>query len=96
MEGSGEYCRCYLETEKLTFGVSILQAGMRGDVNPGHKTENELFYVAKGKVLLHLPDENIFEELEEGDAILIPRTRPHALINIGETTAVVTWSKAKV
>lgn len=96
MEGNGEYCRCYLETENLTFGVSTLLPGMRGDVNPGHKHECELFYVAKGKVLCHLPDDNTYEELDEGDAILVPPPRPHALINIGEGTAIVTWSKARV
>lgn len=94
VEGN-EFCRCYLETENLTFGVSILHPGMRGEVDPGHKEEDELFYVAKGRVLLHLPDEDTYEELDTGDAILIPPPRPHALINIGQTMAIVTWSKVK-
>jgi quercetin dioxygenase-like cupin family protein len=94
MEGN-EHCRLYIETDKIVFGVSTLLPGMKGDVDPGHKEAYEVFYVARGKILCNFPDENIYEELEEGDAILIPPPKPHALINIGEKTAIVIWSQAK-
>jgi mannose-6-phosphate isomerase-like protein (cupin superfamily) len=94
MEGN-EHCKLYIETDKIVFGVSILLPGMKGDVDPGHKDAFEIFYVARGKILCSLPDEDLYEELEEGDAILIPPPRPHALINIGEETAIVIWSQAK-
>ena len=55
---------------------------MKGDVDPGHKDAYEIFYVARGKILCNLPDEDLYEELEEGDAILIPPPRPHALKNM--------------
>ena len=94
MEGD-EFCKLYFETDKIVFGVSTLQPGMRGDVDPGHNDSYEIFYVGKGKVLCHFPDTNIYEELAEGDAILIPPPRPHALINVGESTAIVIWSQSK-
>ena len=94
MEGD-EFCKLYIETDEIVFGVSSLPPGMKGDVDPGHPDAYEIFFVTKGKVLCHLPDENVYEELEEGDAILIPPPRPHALINIGESTTVVIWSQAK-
>jgi quercetin dioxygenase-like cupin family protein len=94
MEGD-EYCKLYVETDKIVFGVSTLPPGRRGDVDRGHKDAYEIFYVVKGKVLCNLPDENIYEELEEGDVILIPPPRPHALINVGENTAIIVWSQAK-
>jgi quercetin dioxygenase-like cupin family protein len=94
MEGN-EYCRLYIETDNIVFGVSTLLPGMKGDVDPGHKNTYEIFYVAKGKILCNLPDEKFYEELEEGDPILIPPPRPHALINIEEETATVIWCQAK-
>ena len=90
-----EHCRRYIETDKIMLGVSTLPPGMKGDVDAGHKDAYEIFYVVKGKVLCNLPDENLYEELDEGDAILIPPLRPHKLINIGESTAVLVWSQAK-
>ena len=90
-----EYCRLYIETDKIAFGTSTLLPGMKGDIDLGHKDAYEVFFVAKGKVLCYFPDENTYEELEEGDAILIPPPRPHALINVGESIAIVTWSQAK-
>lgn len=94
MEGD-EFCRLYVETDKIVFGVSTIQAGRKGAVDTGHKNAYEIFYVVSGKVLCSIPDENLYEELEEGDAILIPPPKPHALINVGEETATVVWSQAK-
>lgn len=94
MEGD-EHCRLYLDTENIVFGVSYLPPGTKGDVDPGHKNAFEVFFVVKGTVLCHLPDEDIYEELDEGDAILIPPLRSHKLINIGEEVATVVWSQAK-
>jgi quercetin dioxygenase-like cupin family protein len=95
MEGD-EYCKLYIDTDRIVFGTSMLLPGKKGAVDPGHKDAYEIFYVAKGTVLCHLPDSNLFERLEEGDAVLIPPPRPHSLINVGENTAVVVWSQAKL
>ena len=94
MEGN-EYCKLYIETDKTVFGVSMLPPGMKGAVDQGHKDAYEIFYVTQGNVLCHLPDEDIYEELDEGDAILIPPPKPHALINIGDKKAIVIWSQSK-
>ena len=47
-----EVCREYFHTEKITFGTSELQPGQTGAVDNGHKDSHEVFYVAKGHVLL--------------------------------------------
>lgn len=95
MEGN-EHCRLYFDNNCMAFGVSNLPPGLRGDVDSGHKDAYEVFYVAKGTILCHLPDENVYEELDEGDAILIPPSRPHALINVGHNAAVVIWSQSRI
>jgi len=93
MEGS-EHCREYLKTSKITFGTSTLLPGQRGEVDPGHPNSHEVFFVSRGCVLLHVPDRSEYFELEEGDAILLPEGVPHALTNVGEEAAVITWSLA--
>lgn len=93
MEGP-EHCREYISTEKICFGTSTLLPGQRGDVDKGHPNSHEIFYVSRGCVLLHVHDKDEYFELEEGDIILMPEGVPHALINIGEEKAVITWSLA--
>lgn len=93
MEG-GEYVREYIKTDKIAFGTSTLLPGQKGTIDPGHKKSHEIFYVVKGNVLCHISDKNIYKELREGDIILIPEGVPHALINIGEEKAVLSWSCA--
>ena len=95
MEGP-EHCREYFTTDKLTFGSSTLPAGQAGATDPGHPDAHEVFFVAKGHVLVRLGDPGHHYELEEGDAILIPETVPHAIINVGEETAVIAWACAPV
>ena len=48
----------------------------------------------KGHVLLLCEKENKIFELFEQDAILMPEGVTHTLVNIGEETAVISWSKA--
>jgi len=93
MDGE-EHCREYLKTGKITFGTSTLLPGQRGSVDKGHPGSHEIFFVSRGHVLLHVPDRNEYHELHEQDLILMPEGVPHALINIGEETAVISWSMA--
>ncbi len=93
MDGE-EHCREYLKTGKITFGTSTLLPGQRGTVDKGHPGSHEIFFVSRGLVLLHVPDRNEYHELHEQDIILMPEGVPHALINIGEETAVISWSMA--
>jgi quercetin dioxygenase-like cupin family protein len=93
MDGE-EHCREYLKTGKITFGTSTLLPGQRGTVDKGHPGSHEIFFVSRGHVLLHVPDRNEDHELHEQDIILMPEGVPHALINIGEETAVISWSMA--
>jgi mannose-6-phosphate isomerase-like protein (cupin superfamily) len=89
-----ELCREYLKTGKITFGSSTLLPGQRGEMDPGHPDSHEVFFVSRGRVVLHVPDKNLFYELEEQDIILMPEGVPHTLINVGEEIAVITWSMA--
>jgi len=93
MEGE-EHCREYLKTGKLTFGTSTLLPGQRGTVDKGHAQSHDVFGVARGRFLLHGSDRNEYFELREQDIILMPEGVPHTLINVGEETAVISWSLA--
>ena len=95
MEGP-EHCREYFTTDKLTFGTSTLLAGQAGATDAGHPGAHEVFFAAKGHVVIRLGDPGRHFELEEGDAILIPEGVPHTIINVGEETALIAWACAPV
>ncbi|MBS7248973.1 MAG: cupin domain-containing protein [Candidatus Freyarchaeota archaeon] len=87
-----ELCHLYLKSDKLVFGTSYLEPGKEGAVDPGHKYGEEVFYVAKGKVLCEFSKEK--RELKEGDSVIIPVGEPHKLINNYEEPALVCWALA--
>lgn len=89
-----EQCRHYVTTSHLTFGTSRLLPGTRGGVDPGHQNGEEIFYVAKGKVICYFPRHDVYHELHEGDIVLIPPTEPHQLINAFSEETVISWSLA--
>lgn len=91
MEGP-EVVRLYFKTDKLTFGSSQLNPGQTGAVDPGHPNSHEVFFVARGSVLLRVGD--VYHEMHEGDAVLVPPSVPHQLTNIGLDIALVTFSLA--
>jgi mannose-6-phosphate isomerase-like protein (cupin superfamily) len=95
MEGP-EHCREYFTTDKLTFGTSTLPAGQAGAVDPGHPHAHEVFFIARGLVLVRLGDPGRHFELEAGDAILIPEGVPHKIINVGDESALIVWACAPV
>lgn len=89
-----EVCREYIKTNKITFGTSSLLPGQTGGVDPGHANSHEVFYVSRGEVLMHTPNDGKYYQLEEGDIIIIPEGVPHQLTNIGSQKAIITWSCA--
>jgi oxalate decarboxylase/phosphoglucose isomerase-like protein (cupin superfamily) len=93
MEGP-ELCREYIVTPRITFGTSRLLPGQRGDIDKGHPASHEVFFVVKGHVMLFVETTKAYYELHEQDMILMPESVPHTLINVGETEAVISWSKA--
>jgi quercetin dioxygenase-like cupin family protein len=93
MEGQ-EHCREYIKTDKILFGTSTIAPGQRGAIDRGHPHSHEVFFVSRGHVLLYVEEQDKYYELEEQDIILMPEGVTHTLINIGEQTAVVTWSLA--
>ena len=91
MEGV-EHCREYVRDKYLWFGVSVVAPGERGDVDPGHAVSEEVFFCAVGHVLIF--DDEEYYELEENDALVIPPTLPHTIVNIGDVSATVIWAGA--
>lgn len=89
-----EHCREYLNTGKITFGTSTLLPGQRGAIDKGHPNSHEIFFISRDRVLLFVEEKDEYYELEEEDIILMPEGVPHTLINVGEETAVITWSMA--
>jgi mannose-6-phosphate isomerase-like protein (cupin superfamily) len=89
-----EFIKQYFQTEKLTFGVSVLQPGKVGGLDPGHAVADEVFYCAAGHVLCYFPEDTIYYELFKGDALLIPPVTGHKLFNIGNDDAIVIWACA--
>jgi mannose-6-phosphate isomerase-like protein (cupin superfamily) len=91
MEGD-ELCREYLREGRMWFGTSTLQPGEHGDIDPGHASSVEVFYCARGRVLMNDGERDY--ELTAGDAVVVPEGLPHALTNIGPDTAVLVWAGA--
>jgi mannose-6-phosphate isomerase-like protein (cupin superfamily) len=89
-----ELCRNYFQTDRITFGMSILRPGAVGALDPGHAEADEVFFCMQGTVLCYFPEDDHYYQLEKGDALLIPEKTGHKLFNIGEDTAVITWSCA--
>ncbi|OQB48167.1 MAG: Cupin domain protein [Firmicutes bacterium ADurb.Bin153] len=89
-----EVCREYAVTDKILFGSSTLLPGQTGAVDPGHPVSKEVFFVSRGHVIMHTPNDGKYYELSEGDIIIIPEGKPHRLSNIGTEVAVITWSLA--
>lgn len=87
-----ELCREFVKMPQMWLGTSTLQPGQRGNIDPGHKNSVEVFYLCTGHVLLF--DEQQYYELFAGDAIFIPQSLPHTLINIGEEMAMLVWAGA--
>jgi len=86
-----EFIREYFKTDRLTFGVSELQAGNTGGLDIGHSEADEVFYCAKGHLLCYFPEEDTYYELEQGDALLIPQGVGHRLKNAGNETGIIIW-----
>ncbi len=89
-----EICREYYKTDRITFGMSELPPGAVGALDVGHEVADEVFYCVKGTVLCYVPEDDKYYRITEGDAMLVTPGLGHKLYNIGETTAVLTWSCA--
>lgn len=93
LEGD-EVVRNYFSTGRITFGMSELLPGQHGEVDPGHKEADEVFFCADGHVLCLFPEENRYYELFKGDALLIPQQTGHQLFNIDKEKAVILFACA--
>jgi len=89
-----EVCREYFSTDKITFGMSELEPGAVGALDPGHSEADEVFFCMQGHVKCYFPEEDKYYELKQGDALLIPPGNGHKLYNIGKEKAIITWSCA--
>ena len=89
-----ELVRQYVQTDKITFGVSRLKPGEVGGLDSGHASADEVFYCMKGHVLVYFPEDKHWYELQKEDALLIPPGTGHKIYNIGDEEAEVSWSCA--
>ncbi len=96
--GGPELCRQYIKTQRVTLGTSTLDPGQTGEADEGHPHSDEIFFVVRGTVEIRTPasphNNEATYRLAEGDAIFIPEAVPHVITNIGDTTAVLSWSLA--
>ncbi len=96
--GGAEHCREYYVSDRITFGTSTIEPGDTGPVDWGHKDATEVWYVVEGHIRLRTPksdyNEEAFYELKKGDILVVPQNVPHEVTNIGDTTAVMSWSLA--
>ena len=90
MEG-GELCRIVHKTDKLMFGYSFMNPGTKGNIDKGHDGE-EVFWVAKGYLLLYLPEQNEYYEAEEGEALVVPPGVPHMFFNPSDKVSIITYA----
>ena len=79
--------------EPSQLGADLI-AGAVGALDVGHEVADEVFYCVKGTVLCYVPEDDKYYRITEGDAMLVTPGLGHKLYNIGETTAVLTWSCA--
>ncbi|PWH20657.1 MAG: cupin domain-containing protein [Ardenticatenia bacterium] len=94
MEG-GECVRIDANTGKIIFSVASLPAGKEGALDPGHQDAHEIAYLIRGRVVFEFPNSTPkWVELREGDAVFIPEGEPYKVINVGEETALISWSLA--
>ncbi len=89
-----ECSRIYFWTDKIIFSVCTLLPGQTTPMDPGHKGAHEIVYCIQGEVVFHLPDEDRYERIQEGDALCLPDGAPHKAINVGEKVAKLSWSLA--
>ena len=87
-----EVCREYCRTGNMWFGTSELLPGQTGGIDPGHPVSHEVFYAAKGHVIVRNPREGACYELEAGDALMIEEGVPHEITNIGMEPALIVWA----
>ncbi len=91
LEG-GEITEIHAHTERLTFSIGELLSGQTASLDKGHKDAEEICYVSKGKIVMHLPGLKKYYLLNEGDSILIPPEEPHYATNVGEEKAITVWA----
>ena len=96
--GKIEKCREYIRSERITFGTSTLEPHTTGGIDWGHKDADEVWFIVRGIVRMRTPkseynNESVYE-LNEGDVIVVPQNVPHEVTNIGDTTAIMSWSLA--
>jgi mannose-6-phosphate isomerase-like protein (cupin superfamily) len=88
-----ELCRSYRKDSEMAFGTSYLEPGHSGAVDSGHQRGKEVFFCAYGRVIVEFSAGNTVR-LAEGDAVIIPPTEPHTLINDSDEPVLIVWSLA--
>jgi oxalate decarboxylase/phosphoglucose isomerase-like protein (cupin superfamily) len=93
LEGE-EFTRVYAHTDRLIFSIGSLLPGQRACLDKGHEGSDEICYVIKGTIVMHLPSAEQYCLLSAGDAILIPPGESHYSVNVGDEPAITAWACA--
>jgi len=89
-----ECTKIYFWTDKLIFSTCTIPVRGKSTLDVGHQGAHEVCYNIQGRVVVHFPEKEKYMELRPGDAVLIPEGEPHRVINVGDTTAILSWSCA--
>jgi oxalate decarboxylase/phosphoglucose isomerase-like protein (cupin superfamily) len=90
-----ELCTGYRNDAEMVFGTSFLEPGKQGAVDTGHRIGKEIFYCAYGKAILVVSEEE-WIDMAAGDAVIVPATKSHRLINRSDEPVLLVWALAPV
>lgn len=93
LEGE-ELIRLFYKSKELMFGTSFMNPNTKGDIDPGH-TGWEVFYVAKGYLMIHLPETDEYFEVNEGESLLMPPRVSHMFYNPSDMASLIVWAAHK-
>lgn len=86
LEG-GEFVKIYFHTEKLLCALSTMVPGQVGEYDEGHREAEEVCFCVAGSIVVHFPQQEMYVELQEDDAVIIPEGEPHQITNVGDSLA---------
>ena len=89
-----EFTEVFFHSDKLLFSISSLLPGQKACLDPGHPGSDEICYVIEGKIVMHMPGQDKYFAVEQGDALYVPPDEPHYAVNVGMSKAVMAWALA--
>lgn len=89
-----EFTEIMFHSDKLLFSISSLLPGQKAILDPGHPGSDEICYIIQGTIVMHLPDQEKYYLVKQGDALYIPPDKPHYATNVGNEKSIMAWALA--